>query len=213
MDMRVTDLAVARGGVPLLEGVSFVLAPGQALILRGANGSGKTTLLRALAGLQPVLAGQISFDREAVAYGGHADGLKAQMSVAENLSFWAAVHGLRDIEPALAAFDLLALRERMAGSLSAGQKRRLGLARMMVTGRALWLLDEPTVSLDAASVALFAEAVRGHLARGGMAVIATHIDLGLPEAAVLDVGPLKARAGAGRASGDGFDDPFGEGFL
>ncbi|MBY5971135.1 heme ABC exporter ATP-binding protein CcmA [Ferrimonas balearica] len=206
MEMKVTDLAVARGGVPLLAGVSFTLAPGRALILRGPNGSGKTTLLRALAGLQPPLAGEMSFDREAVAYGGHADGLKAQMTVVENLTFWAAVHGLREIGPALAAFDLEGLRDRLAGTLSAGQKRRLGLARLMVTGRPLWLLDEPTVSLDTASVALFAEAVRGHLARGGMAVIATHIELGLPEAEVLDVGPLKAALPAAQL--DDFDEAF-----
>ena len=118
------------------------------------------------------------------------------------------MHGHSDIAPALAAFNLEALRERLAGMLSAGQKRRLGLARLMVTGRALWLLDEPTVSLDTASVALFAEAVRGHLAGGGMAVIATHIDLGLPEAAELDLGPLKADAGM-----DHFDDAFGGAFL
>ncbi|MGI3166394.1 heme ABC exporter ATP-binding protein CcmA [Pseudooceanicola sp. 200-1SW] len=206
MEMKVTDLAVARGGVPLLAGVSFTLAPGRALILRGPNGSGKTTLLRVLAGLQPPQGGTMSFDREAVAYGAHADGLKAQMSVVENLTFWAAVHGLRDIAPALAAFDLEGLGDRLAGTLSAGQKRRLGLARLMVTGRPLWLLDEPTVSLDAASVTLFAEAVRGHLARGGMAVIATHIDLGLPEAEVLDVGPLKAALPLGGL--DEFDEAF-----
>ncbi|MBR9766022.1 MAG: heme ABC exporter ATP-binding protein CcmA [Rhodobacteraceae bacterium] len=204
MDMRVTDLSIARGGVPLLEGVSFALVPGQALILRGPNGSGKTTLLRTLAGLQPALAGTLTFDSESVAYGAHADGLKAQMTVAENLTFWAAVHGGADIAPALAAFDLQALRDRLAGALSAGQKRRLGLARLMVTGRALWLLDEPTVSLDAGSVALFAAAVRRHLAGGGMAVIATHIDLGLPEAAVLDLGPLKAAL----PQADDFDGAF-----
>lgn len=208
MDMSVKDLCVARGGVALLQGVSFTLAPGQALILRGPNGSGKTTLLRCLAGLQDPRGGEIGFDRELAAYGAHADGLKAQMSVTENLTFWAAVHGLSDIAPALAAFDLEALRDRQAGMLSAGQKRRLGLARLMVTGRALWLLDEPTVSLDAASVALFAEAVRAHLAGGGMAVIATHIDLGLPEAAVLDLGPLKASPEM-----DDFDDAFGGAFL
>ncbi|MEN8657576.1 MAG: ATP-binding cassette domain-containing protein, partial [Marivita sp.] len=84
------------------------------------------------------------------------------------------------------------LRNRMAGTLSAGQKRRLGLARLMVTGRPIWVLDEPTVSLDVASVALFAEAVRGHLQQGGSALMATHIDLGLTEARVLDLTPFKA---------------------
>jgi len=89
--------------------------------------------------------------------------------------------------------NLRALAERAAQNLSAGQKRRLGLARLMVTGRPVWVLDEPTVSLDAASVALFADVVRGHLASGGMALMATHIDLGLPEARVLELGPYKAR--------------------
>ena len=104
------------------------------------------------------------------------------LSVTENLQFWASVFGLTEIEQALSAFDLLDLRTRLAGTLSAGQKRRLGLARLMVTGRPIWVLDEPTVSLDAASVALFADAVRDHLGRGGSALMATHIDLGLDEA-------------------------------
>jgi heme exporter protein A len=114
------------------------------------------------------------------------------LSVTENLKFWASVFGLSDIEPALVAFDLTELRGRMAGTLSAGQKRRLGLARLMVTGRPIWILDEPTVSLDVASVALFAEAVRAHLHTGGSALMATHIDLGLAEARVLDLTPFKS---------------------
>jgi heme exporter protein A len=112
--------------------------------------------------------------------------------VAENLRFWAQVFGASDIKPALAAFDLDPLQDRLAGSLSAGQKRRLGLARLMVTARPVWVLDEPTVSLDAASVALFAGVVRLHLASGGCALIATHIDLGLTEARILDVTPYRA---------------------
>ncbi|WP_415920196.1 heme ABC exporter ATP-binding protein CcmA [Tateyamaria sp. SN6-1] len=195
MNVTVTDLAVGRGGVPLLAGVSFVLRPGGALVLRGPNGSGKTTLLRCVAGLQPSLAGQIDGAEERIAYAAHADGLKSALTVAENLAFWAAVFGQSDIAAALAAFDLKGLATRRAGQLSAGQKRRLGLARLMVTGRPVWVLDEPTVSLDAASVALFADAVRLHLAEGGMALMATHIDLGL-EAEVLDVTAFQARASA-----------------
>ena len=118
--------------------------------------------------------------------------MKTTLSVTENLAFWARVFGTGDIAPALAAFDLEALAERPAGALSAGQKRRLGLARLLVTGRPVWALDEPTVSLDMASVGLFAQAVRAHLGQGGAVLIATHIDLGL-EAQVLDVTPLKAR--------------------
>ena len=104
--------------------------------------------------------------------------------------------GVTDIAPALSAFDLVDLKSRLAGTLSAGQKRRLGLARLMVTNRPIWVLDEPTVSLDAASVALFAEAVRRHLGGGGSALMATHIDLGLSEARVLELGPYKAAPSA-----------------
>jgi heme exporter protein A len=192
MTLRVNDLAVARGGVPVLSGVSFEIATGAALILRGPNGAGKTTLLRTIAGLQPALSGQVDGADETIAYAGHADGLKAMLSVAENLMFWAQVFGNRDIEPALAAYQLDPLRERLAGTLSAGQKRRLGLARLMVTGRPIWVLDEPTVSLDADAVGLFAAAVTAHLGAGGMALIATHIDLGL-NADTFDVTPYRAK--------------------
>ena len=198
---NVTDLAVARGGIPVLEGVSFQVSPGTALILRGPNGIGKTTLLRAMAGLQPILAGQTTCDPDQIAYAAHADGIKGAMSVVENLGFWAGLHDVPDIEPALKALDLVRLRNRLAHTLSAGQKRRLGLARLLVTGRAIWLLDEPTVSLDPVSVALFADAVRAHLARGGMAVIATHVDLGL-DAPVLDMTPFRAKRGQGVFDGD-----------
>lgn len=191
MTLRLSDVAVARGGVPVLSGVTFAIEAGQALVLRGPNGSGKTTLMRAVAGLQPVLSGQIEGAVDTVGYGAHADGLKAMLSVAENLAFWAAVYGQRDIAPALQAYALTPLADRLAGTLSAGQKRRASLARLLVTGRPLWVLDEPTVSLDVDAVALFANAVRAHLQAGGMALLATHIDLGL-DARVLDVGPLRA---------------------
>ncbi|MEO0401369.1 MAG: heme ABC exporter ATP-binding protein CcmA [Pseudomonadota bacterium] len=203
MELSVTDLAVGRGGVPVLAGLSFAVAAGEALVLRGPNGSGKTTLLRCIAGLQEPMAGMVLGAEDRVAYGAHADGLKAALSVAENLEFWAAVFGQSGIEAALGAFDLDGLRARRAGQLSAGQKRRLGLARLMVTGSPVWLLDEPTVSLDAASVALFATAVRAHLEAGGAALVATHIDLGL-EARVLDVTPYRARAGAIASSDEAF---------
>jgi heme exporter protein A len=202
--LTVRDLCCARGGVTLLAGVSFQLAPGQALVLRGPNGVGKTTLLRVIAGLQPALAGEVSAPGENLAYAGHADGVKAVLSVAENLEFWAAVYGTQGIEAALAALNLAALRDRRAADLSAGQKRRLGLARLLVTGRAVWLLDEPTVSLDTASVALFATALRAHLAGGGVAVLATHIDLALPEAREMDLTPYRAT----QATAPGFDEAF-----
>ena len=192
MELTVSDLCVARGGIAVLEGVSFTVASGEALVLRGPNGIGKTTLLRTVAGLQPPLAGTVGLERDAMAYAGHADGIKSVLTVRENLQFWADVFETGDIGAALQAFDLVALENRPAGGLSAGQKRRLGLARMVVTGRPVWVLDEPTVSLDAASVAMFADAVRVHLAKGGLALLATHIDLGLAEARVLDVEPFKA---------------------
>ena len=200
MTLKVIDLSVGRGGVRVLDGVGFALAPGAALVLRGPNGSGKTTLLRTLAGLMPPVAGRVEMPPDAVAYAGHADGLKAQLSVAENLVFWARAFGQRDITPAIEAFDLAGLRDRRVAELSAGQKRRTALARILVTGRTLWLLDEPTVSLDAENTARFGAAVTAHLARGGMAVLATHIDVGF-QAETLDVGQFAAMH---RAT----DDPF-----
>lgn len=214
MELRVSDLAVTRGGLVVLKGVGFTLTSGQALILRGPNGIGKTTLLRTLAGLQPPSGGEVSIPFDSLAYASHADGLKSALTAYENLSFWASVYGTgkEKVEAALEALDLTALRHRQASQLSAGQKRRLGLARLLVTSRPIWLLDEPTVSLDAASVALFAAQVRAHLAAGGSALIATHIDLGLPEAGILDLSPFRvAKEGIADLT-DAFDGGFGEAF-
>ncbi|MCA0044622.1 heme ABC exporter ATP-binding protein CcmA [Celeribacter litoreus] len=214
--ISVTDLAVSRGGLPVLEGLTFAVKAGEILVLRGPNGAGKTTLLRTLAGLQPPFAGAVTSDPDAVAYAAHADGLKATLTVTENLSFWSGVYGGGDIAPALKHFNLEALRDRPAGNLSAGQKRRLGLARLMVTQRPIWVLDEPTVSLDKASVAIFAEAVKEHVAKGGAAIIATHIDLGFEET-VFDVTPFKARHDVVRndfdTSFDDFEDDKDGAFL
>tara|TARA_R110002096_G_scaffold43364_8_gene116787 strand:+ start:1684 stop:2325 length:642 start_codon:yes stop_codon:yes gene_type:complete len=213
MELNVMDIAVARGGMTVLEGVSFALAPGRALVLRGPNGIGKTTLLRAIAGLQPTVRGDISVPAEAIAYAAHADGLKSTLTVTENLNFWAAVYGTDKTGDALHRMNLAGLHDRLAANLSAGQKRRLGLARLLVTGRPVWVLDEPTVSLDVASVALFAGVVRAHLAQGGMALIATHIDLGLTEANVLDLTPFRARSPAEGGSAGAFDAVFGGDFA
>lgn len=208
--ISVRGLAVSRGGRRAVEGVDFDLAAGEALILRGQNGIGKTTLLRTVAGLQPATEGSIQADPDAIAYAAHADGLKGALSVAENLRFWREVFGGPAIDRAVAAMNLFELVSRPAAMLSAGQKRRLGLARLLVTGRPVWVLDEPTVSLDAGSVALFADAVRAHLAQGGAALMATHIELGLPEARVLDLAPFRvdARRPAARAPAS-FDEAFG----
>jgi heme exporter protein A len=204
MSLSVTDLTIARGGVPVLEGLSFSLIPGHAMILRGPNGIGKTTLLRTVAGLQPPVSGTVTGAEDQIAYAGHSDGIKPTLTVTENLKFWASVFGAGSIDGALKAYDLEALADRHAGNLSAGQKRRLGLSRLVVTGRPIWVLDEPTVSLDVNAVAMFADAVRAHLGQGGSALIATHIDLGL-DGDVLDVGPYKAKPPA-------LDD-FDGGFL
>ncbi|WP_375175296.1 heme ABC exporter ATP-binding protein CcmA [Pseudooceanicola sp.] len=204
MSFKVVDLGVARGGLPVLEGVNFAVDPGEVIVLTGPNGVGKTTLLRTLAGLQPPYSGKVIVpDVEAMTYAAHADGIKAVLTVAENLSFWAKVHGTEGIETALDGFDLQELRDRPAGSLSAGQKRRLGLARLSVTGRPIWLLDEPTVSLDKASVQLFGDVVRAHLDRGGSAIIASHIDMGL-EVRVIDLTPFRARAKVSRDYDEAF---------
>ena len=205
MTLNVADLTIARAGVPVLQGVSFRLNAGQALVLRGPNGIGKTTLLRTIAGLQPAVSGQISLDDQSVAYAAHADGLKPTLTVAENLGFWAAVFGTDTVADAVAAFALEPLVHRPAAQLSAGQKRRLGLARLLVTGRAVWALDEPTVSLDAAAIGMFVAAVTAHLARGGSALIATHVDLALP-AEQLDLTPYRAKNTARLGA---FDAAFG----
>jgi heme exporter protein A len=202
--LYVRKLSCARGGVPVLTDVSFEVAAGQAIILRGPNGVGKTTLLRTLAGLQPPIAGEVDFPEEEGAYASHADGIKTALTVTENLKFWADVHGAALPDTILETFDLADLRDRLGGTLSAGQKRRLGLARLGVIGRKVLFLDEPTVSLDRFSVKLFADWLQDrHLAAGGVAVIATHIDLGLA-APELDLTPFKAAADADGGSDEAF---------
>ncbi len=161
-----------------MHDVSFSVESGQALVLRGANGIGKTSLMRCIAGLQTPTCGKI-LAPETVAYAAHSDGLKGQLSVLENLKFWADIYGGPRPDIALASYCLEDLAQQPAGNLSAGQKRRLGLARMLVTGCRLWVLDEPTVSLDMQNVALFCKVLKAHLRSGGAAVFATHIDLQL----------------------------------
>jgi heme exporter protein A len=199
--LTVDGLAIARGGVPVLEGLSFTVGPGEALILRGPNGAGKTTLLRVLAGLAPPLLGRIDLPPDSAAYASHADGTKATLSVTENLRFWSVLYARPWDDRVLDDFDLRALAHRPAGALSAGQSRRLGLARLAVIGRPILLLDEPTVSLDAASVARFAAWLRDrHLGQGGLALIATHVPLGL-DAPELDLSAYRADPRAAETQG------------
>ena len=131
--------------------------------------------------------------------------MKAQLTSLENLRFWASIYGTTDLDHAIEGFDLRPLLARRTQDLSAGQKRRLSLARLALTGRPLWALDEPTVSLDAENVGRFARAVTRHLNGGGAAIIATHIDLQLPAARLLEIGPFRAR----QASDPFLDEAFG----
>ena len=188
MGLGVTDLSCTRGGRPVLHRLGLALADGEALLLRGPNGAGKSTLLRALAGLLPA-SGRIELDgraadrdalAEAVGYAGHLDAVKPQLTVAENLALLGRRSSAATPPPALDGFDLAGIADRPAHLLSAGQKRRLGLARLLLAPRRLWLLDEPTVALDAAAEArLLARRRRATLAAGGLAVIATHAPLAL----------------------------------
>lgn len=178
-----------RGERLVLQAVSLAVAPGGAMLLLGANGSGKSTLLRVLAGLKRPDAGRVTWngrdladEAAPVAYLGHLDGVKAGLTVAENLAFVARG---RDSRAALAAMDLGGLRELPARMLSAGQRRRLALARLALSPGGLWLLDEPTLGLDAASVERLGGMLAAHRAAGGVVVAATHLALPLPGAAEL----------------------------
>ena len=193
MLLSVSDVSVSRGGRVLLEGVTFDLQAGRAIVLTGKNGIGKTSLLRTLAGLQGANSGHVEVPENTLVYSAHLDGIKHALSVAENLQFWGAVFGTSNLDTALETFDLSDLRNEMAGALSAGQKRRLGLARLLVTGRRIWLLDEPTVSLDHYSLKQLTRVINDNLGAGGSAIIATHaaLDLnGLEE--IIDLGTFAA---------------------
>lgn len=192
--LAVTDLAIERGGMVILERVGFAVPAGGALLLQGPNGVGKTSLLRVLAGLQKPLAGQIEARPDSMAFASHSDGVKATLSVAENLGFWAGVYGTELTDEVFRRFELTQLQGREAGALSAGQRRRLSLARLAVMRRPVWLLDEPTISLDTQSAQRFTGYLNEHLAEGGAAVIATHVDIGI-EAPVLDLTRFKPQAG------------------
>lgn len=183
---------MARGDRMIVDGLSFALRAGEALLLTGANGAGKTTVLRALAGLMPIAGGSVALEGGALDgdvgdqchFVGHLNGLKSGLSAQENLAFWANYlggAGAVGVSEALERFELSALADVPAGALSAGQKRRLGLARLLVVQRPVWLLDEPTVSLDAQSVGLLAGVIEAHRGGGGMVIAATHLPLGLAD--------------------------------
>jgi len=220
MELIAEGLACRRAGRLVFEGVSLCVGAGEAAVLRGPNGSGKSSLLRVLGGLIPPAAGTATLGdrpisdgeawRERVALAGHQDAVKPALTVRENLAGWAEMFGRPGrVEEALARFGLDALAEDPAGWCSAGQRRRLGLARLLVVDRPLWLLDEPTVSLDAASAEVFAGVVKAHCAAGGLAVAATHVALGFdgPEIRLeaRRAGPPDAAAAAGGAAAT---DPF-----
>lgn len=188
--LEVSGLQVKRGGRPVLEGIGFTLEPGEALAVTGRNGAGKSTLLRAVAGLVPREAGRIDWTSEdvplveATHYFGHLDALKPTLSTADNLALWSKVAGrpgLSAIE-ALEAVGLDHLEDLPAAYLSAGQRRRVAFARLLLVRRPLWLLDEPTAALDSQSESLFARLMKAHLDQGGLIIAATHQPLGLENA-------------------------------
>jgi len=193
--LQAEGLAAFRGERLVFRDLDFTVAAGGALVLTGANGSGKSTLLRLLAGLVPPIAGRLLWDGEdaladlpshaaRVTYLGHLDAVKPGLTVAENMRF-AARMGSGAVGDALQALGLADLADVPARFLSAGQKRRLALARLGLSAAPLWLLDEPTVGLDVASLAQVGTVLRAHRARGGIVVAATHVPLPLEDAAEL----------------------------
>lgn len=218
----VESLSCQRGGHTIVSNLSFEICAGQALILRGANGSGKTTLLRTIAGFLQPASGMVRVEAAESGtlprhntvlgkldsrpgecgsdghfhYIGHANGIKTRLTVIENVCFWQRYYaGGEDIgqaEAALDAFGLIGLADFRAAHLSQGQARRLGLARLLAARRSIWLLDEPSVSLDAASTKLLESAVASHLSLSGIAIISTHLDLALRGAQTLELGSTPA---------------------
>ncbi len=187
MTVTATNISCTRSLRQVLTGVSFTLTPGDCLILRGPNGIGKSTLLRVLAGLGPLASGTLDLNPDDVVYSGHLDAVKFQLTVRENLAFWAGVYGTDQTTEVITRFGLTDLKDRLAANLSAGQKRRLGLARMALSGRSIWLMDEPTTSLDAQHTSLIAQSISDHCAGSGIAILSTHLDLDIPKAQTLDL--------------------------
>jgi heme exporter protein A len=183
------DVRCVRGGREVFSGLDFAASSGEALAVTGPNGSGKTSLLRLIAGLLTMAGGSIGLEGgerelslpEQAHYLGHRDALKPALSVSENLSFWRDFLGgkLFDTKESLAAVGLDHAAQLPAAYLSAGQRRRLSIARLLAVRRPIWLLDEPANALDAAGQSLFVGLMGEHLARGGLIVAATHAPLGV----------------------------------
>lgn len=195
LTLSAKGLACQRGGRTIFRELDFSVATGEALLVTGRNGAGKSSLLRQIAGLIRIAGGTLSLEGgddelsigEQAHYLGHSDALKSSLTVAENLSFWIAWLGGKNnmaVEPAraLSVVNLDSLATLPAAYLSAGQKRRLSIARLVAVERPLWLLDEPTSALDTASQAMLLELMRSHLRRGGILVAATHLPLGIEDA-------------------------------
>jgi heme exporter protein A len=199
MQLSADNLACVRGGRTVFTGLNFTVAGGEALVVTGRNGAGKSSLLRMIAGLVHVAGGRLTLtggaDEASLAeqahYLGHQDALKPALSVRENLSFWATFLGDRSDagEPALEAVGLGPLADLPAAYLSAGQRRRLSIARLLAAKRPIWLLDEPTSALDAPSQSKLAALMKEHLAGNGIIVAATHGPIGLDRSRELRVGP------------------------
>ncbi|NLS05695.1 heme ABC exporter ATP-binding protein CcmA [Rhizobium sp. P32RR-XVIII] len=198
MHLDAVNLAARRGEDLIFEGISFRLEAGEALVLTGKNGSGKSTLLRVIAGLLRPEKGSVRFTdshgsgerraREVSHYLGHRNAMKSELTVSENLAFWQSflgdVLGSSDlsIEDAAEAVGLGGITHLPFGYLSAGQQRRFAFAKLLVSYRPVWILDEPTAALDASADRLFAELIGQHQKKGGIVLAATHQPLGLENA-------------------------------
>ena len=198
MRLSASDLACRRGGREVFAGVGFSVTAGEALLISGRNGSGKSSLLRMVVGLLRAAAGRIVLQGgdpeltvgEQAHYLGHQDALKPSLSVGENLRFWADFLGAAapDVAAPLAAAGLDALADLPAAYLSAGQRRRLSIARLIAVKRPIWLLDEPASTLDAAGQSRLTELMRTHLSEGGLILAAAHGTIGLDGASELRLG-------------------------